>query len=402
LTKIFPIAVLKNFLTISLLTLTMSACKESSESKPEPVIDNPPQLANHVPTITATNKNTLLGSAITLSLNNPLEKGLIFYENFDSQPDWATLGRDTVGDLPTNWDAGRTDENWHPNDGDLTSMPSMLISGNNSEQVYGATGKSFITYLESYNDTSNNGYTSDGIITKVIPDSNEVYLEFKIKFQPGFAADFERGGIKVARISHWDGPDSGTGKRYSYFKGGNNAPMYIFDWGQSDYGVRQHHAFRCDNQLTNYYCIAPEIPDSPRQIVTGEMSANYSTHVEREAPSIPDLVNGGLLNYIDTYYHSQVWGDIWHTVGIHVKLNSAAGVTDGVYQYWLDGRRLMSLVNVPWIGTGGDMNAKWNSVSFGGNDRFHFNEDDTAPYSARERWYAFDDIKIYDRLPEGL
>lgn len=335
-----------------------------------------------------------------LYVNNPLAAGLIFSENFDAQPDWTTTGRNMLGELPTNWDAGRTDENWHPADGDTGAQPSMQINGNNLNQVYGDSGKAFITHSESYNDLSNNGFTSDGFITKDIPSSREVYLRFKVKFQPGWSSNVEGGQIKMVRIVHWDGADSGTGERNKFFNSGNNAPVYIYDWSQNDYGVRHFHAFRCDNQEANYYCTSPGILDAPRQITSGDMSANYSTDVEIENPSIPDLVNGGVLDYTSTNYHDQVWGDTWHTVGIHVKLNSSAGVQDGIFQYWLDGEKMVSMLKVPWIGEGGDINATWNSLSFGGNDKYHFKEDGLL--SERERWYAIDDIEVYNILPEGL
>lgn len=334
--------------------------------------------------------------------DNKSEDGLVFSENFNNQKDWQTSGRNNLGTLPENWDAGRTDENWHPDDGDIGSMPSMLINGNNKEQVYGETGKSLITYSESFNDTSNNGFTSDGFITKDIAPSDEVYLEFKVKFQNGWAEDNELGYIKLARIVSWDGELAGTGERHKYFNSGNNAPMYIFDWSQNTYGARHLHAFRCDAQETNYFCDNPSILDAPRQINSGGMSANFNADVEREQPSIPDLVNGGFLNYTDMHYHNQVWGDIWHTIGIHVKLNSDLGIQDGVFQFWLDGQKIVSMKQIAWIGLGGSMSAKWNSVSFGGNDSYHFNTDDKAPYSDRERWYAFDDIKVYNKLPNGL
>jgi hypothetical protein len=335
-----------------------------------------------------------------LYVNNPLSNGLIFSENFDSQSDWTTSGRKTLDELPTNWDAGRTDENWHPADGDVGTQPSMQINGNDLDKVFGDSGTAFITHSESYNDLSNNGFTSDGFITKDVPDSDEIYLRFKVKFQEGWAANADKGQIKMVRIVHWDGPDSGTGERSKFFSSGNNAPIYIYDWSQNDYGVRHFHAFRCDNQETNYYCNSPNILDPPRQIASGDMSANYSTEVARETPEIPDLINGGVLDYVSSNYHNQVWGDTWHTVGIHVKLNSAAGVQDGIYQYWLDGQKIVSMLKIPWIGTDGDINAKWNSVSFGGNDRYHFKED--GEFLDRERWYAIDDIEVYNMLPDGL
>ena len=54
---------------------------------------------------------------------------------------------------------------------------------------------------------------------------------------------------------------------------------------------------------------------------------------------------------------------------------------------------------IPWIGEGGDINAKWNSLGIGGNDYYKFNLDDSSPLSERERWFAIDDFLVLDGVP---
>ena len=323
-----------------------------------------------------------------------MAQAVVFEENFDSQPDWQTSGENSLGNLPNNWNAGRTDENWHPAS-IPGAQPSMKISGGDPDKVFGSSGKAFITYSESYNDTSNNGFTSDGFLTKDIPPTDKLYVEFKLKFQPGFASDSEGGQIKLFRALHWDG-----GERHKFFTNGNSAPIYLFDWAQNSYGLRQFHAFRCDDQENNYYCVNPSISGAPRNIITGDMSANFIEDLSGLPNTILDLVNGGTIPTSGKVHHNQVYGSIWHTMAFYLQLNSSPGVKDGILKVWIDGNIITDMTSIPWIGNNGDINAKWNSVSFGGNDRYHFQDSSSSSWAAnKERWYAIDEITIMDDLP---
>jgi len=332
--------------------------------------------------------------SLVLFTHSAIAQVLLFEDNFDTQADWQTQDENNMGSIPTGWDTGRTDENWHPSN-TPGSSPSMLISGDNPEQVYGGTGKAFITYSESFNDLSNNGYTSDGFITKDIPPTDELYVQFQIKFQPGFAADTEGGSIKVFRVLSWDGVEP----RHRFFSSGNSAPIYVFDWSQNSYGVRQFHAFRCDDQSNNYYCTNPTISGAPRSIVTGDMSANFVEDIDQFPNTIPDLVNGGTIPTSGTITHNQVYGSIWHKMAFYLRMNTAPGVKDGILRAWIDDQPITDINGIAWIGTNGSMSSQWNSISFGGNDRYHFNTDSAAPIADRERWYAIDEIKVFDSIP---
>jgi len=324
----------------------------------------------------------------------PLHAALLFSDNFDEHNDWQTTGRTEVGPLPSGWDSGRTNENWHPSDGQEGTRPAMAINGNDSSQVYGEKGKAFISYSESFNDTSNNGFTSDAQLTKDIPATNELYVKFQLKFQPGWAADQERGHIKIFRAAHWDGGDT---ERYKFFTSGASAPIYLYTWAQSDYGARHLHGFRCDPQLSNYYCVKPTILNPPRGIASGDMSANYTDTIAYLKPSIVDMLSGGNVPPSGVVYHNQVFGDSWHTMEYYLKLNSAEGVADGVFRHWIDGELIIDMDKIAWIGDGGNMNAKWNTISIGGNDRYHFNL--TGEPKDRERWYSIDNLEVHDSIP---
>lgn len=322
---------------------------------------------------------------------------ILFEENFDGYPDWAPISNSNVGALPGNWDYGYNDESWHPSAGYVGANPSMQINGNNPEQVYGGAGKAFISYSES-DPNAVNGYSSDGFLTKDITPSNEVYVKFMLKFQPGYAANNETGTFKMFRVISWDGVDP----RSRFFSSGNSAPMYLFNWKQDIYGVRNKSGFRCDDQRTNYYCTDPVIRGAPRAINTGDMSANFTSDISSLSPQLPNLVEGGVLPSSGLAYHNQLYGDIWHKMEFYIKLNSSLGAQDGQLRIWIDGRMILNMREIAWIGNGGDMNAKWNAIQIGGNDDFHFNDNSSAPIADRERWYSLDEILVLDRLPSSL
>jgi hypothetical protein len=327
---------------------------------------------------------------------------VVFEENFNDLTDWYAFSKTDIGPLPGGWDFGRSNEFWHPDFGDANSQPSILINGNDASMVYGGIGKSFISYSES---VFADAFSSDGFLTKDFTPSNQIYVEFRLKFQPGFADNADRGIVKIFRVLHFDGGNSDD--RIDFFSDGKSAPIYLYEWNQNDYGVRHLHAFRCDEQLTTYFCTVPEVLNPPRRIARGDMSMNYTSDFTAaninlpDIPQIRDLENGGFLPSEGTVFHNQVFGDEWHKLGFFVKLNSAPGVQDGVLQHWFDNQLILNMTTVPWIGTGGSMDAKWNGFSIGGNDYTKFNLDPNADISLRERWYAIDNILVLDLPPNA-
>lgn len=158
------------------------------------------------------------------------------------------------------------------------------------------------------------------------------------------------------RILCWDGVQP----RSKFFSDGNSAPIYLFDWSKSDYGVRQKYAFRCDDQATSYFCTSPRITNAPQSINSGDMSANFTSHIANLFPELPDLINGGNLPSSGIVWHDQVYGDIWHTMAFYLKLNSSPSVNDGVLKFWLDGESIIDMNEIAWIGDNGSMSAQWN------------------------------------------
>ncbi len=324
---------------------------------------------------------------------------VLYQQNFDDLTDWQTQGRSTLGSLPGDFDEGITAELWHPSEVP-NSMPSIYISGENPNQVYGEKGKALILTYESIGGLTNSGsWPSDGVLIKDISPSNEVYVRFRIKFQKDFLTNAdENGGLaKIFRIASFDGTVGGK----TFGKSGSHSPVYFFDWGGSlQWGARHIHAFRCDDQAITYYCNKPEIQDAPRTVSRGSISANFTSNIVSLGAKLPDLLNGGILPDTGSIEHNQVYGDVWHTVEYFVKLNSSPNAVDGEFKFWLDEQPLIDMKMIPWIGSNGSMGAKWNRVLFGGNGIFDFNTNSDAPVTARERWVAIDDIIVLDGLPK--
>lgn len=345
-----------------------------------------------MPQLTLYSKCTkLLIPIFLLSLPFRLSAEVLFLEDFDATPDWSSQASQDVGPLPSGWDFGYTGETWHPSN-TAGSEPSIKITGNNAEQVYGGSGKAFIA---SYESTESGNYTSDGFLSKDIPGSTEVYVKFNLKFQPGFATDDADGSIKLLRILSYDG----VGSRSQFFGDGNSAPIYLFDWAANSYGARHKHAFRCDDQENNYFCVNPEIIGAPASVKRGDMSTNFTSHLDELTPLIPDLVNGGFLPYEGIVFHNNVYSSVWHEMEFYLKQNSAPGALDGVLRVWLDGQPIIDMKQIPWIGNNGNMSATWNNVSFGGNGKYHWDTSSGGFSPSRERWVAFDNIVVLNELP---
>lgn len=322
---------------------------------------------------------------------------VLFEENFNDPAlkGWRTQGGGSFGPLPGDFDFGYTEkDSWHP--GSIPGSQAALYI-DSAPTRFGGSGNALISTFES----TGSGYVSDGFLWKDITPSNEVYVSFRVKLEPDFGrfnSSDVSGSIKLFRVLSWDG----VNPRASFFAGGNSAPIYLFNWQQSSFGVRHKHAFRCDPQNIddNYFCRNGAIGNPPQSVNNGDMSANFTTHVASLMPEIPDLVNGGLIPYTSTpnVWHAQVYGDIWHHMEFYLKLNNSPGVKNGELRVWLDGEPIIDMRQIAWIKTGGSVGSQWNAVAFGGNGDYHWDDSSTfAPH--RERWIAIDEILVLDALP---
>ena len=95
--------------------------------------------------------------------------------------------------------------------------------------VYGGTGKAFVSWSESNAPVDDNGFESDGILSKDVTPVSNIYVRFDLKFQPGWAggSGTDGGLAKLFRITSWDGPLEGTGERYYFGNNGNSISTKI-------------------------------------------------------------------------------------------------------------------------------------------------------------------------------
>jgi hypothetical protein len=306
------------------------------------------------------------------ALSVDLHAAIIFENNFDGQADWqphpgtndtspagstSACGQgNCTGQVPTGWSFFRsTGLWWGP-----TYQDTIRVNGDN---YHGASGKAFTEWNESNTGASGDGWGSDGILVKTFPDEPEVYVQFRIKMQPGWKWASGSPQIKLFRVLHYDGGDA-----FTFFSGGNGAPIYVYDVKNSDtYGWRHVPSFRCDPQATDYMC-----PNNP----------NGSGH-DSNFPGTPSFTSNGQL------------GDgQWHRYDFYVKMNTYGGSnnwnSDGIIKAWQDGVLLENITNNKWINSGTNNTIGWNYVGIGGNAYNNYN--DASLHS--EQWYAIDDVVI--------
>lgn len=309
---------------------------------------------------------------LLLLISGTAQATVIFEDNFNNQPDWHPTSKlytcysGTCPDgIPVGWTYWRNDEMWTPY-GTTPTVGSETTIRISSDNYYGASGKSFTVWNESNNGYSGDGWGADGILAKRITDRNEIYVQIKLKFQPGFELIWNpitdtSAMQKIFRAYHFDG----SGSPFLFGDVGNAGPGYFWDTVNNKYGNEFSTSMRCDPQATQYFC------------------------------------PGNTVGYQD-YFGSPPWGTSpgsgnWHTLAWHLKLNTSIGVQDGVVEFWMDGVQQLSKTNMDWIRTGGDINAGWNVIAIGGNAFNNYAGITNTTYAAgAEQWYAIDDVVISD------
>ena len=354
---------------------------------------------------------------------------LLFSENFDDQPDWHSglevndlnglnpvivrgetpdgadteQFRDQGHTLPDGWDSARQFPLWAESYGDTGFPENVEILASNADKARGGTGKSLVIYRQSAGGTSYN-WPSDGQLDKKLATpTDEVFVRFWMRFSDNWTPiDTVASGItKIFRVSSVDE----GGSPFSAFSNGDSAPIFV--WGyqhNTNTGVRHLYTFRADPQESNYSMHSPSLPNVP----TTSGSHNYVGHirdldgdgVEENPVTLTSLTTGNPVGADGgTVLHDEIWGGgIWRKMEFYLKMNSAPGALDGVTKVWMDDQLIFSNTTVPWQGNDSPGGRKWTHVGFGGNSNFH--EYDASV--KRTEWRAFDDIKIYNGLPEDM
>jgi hypothetical protein len=348
--------------------------------------------------------------------------GVIFSENFDSQPDWHSglainntgaypvngAGPDQIQyydthTIPQNWRAIAQNPEWAPSKGQPLKHESIEIFASNSDKARGGTGKSYVQWRESW-DNGPNSWISNAQMCKYFPEGyDELYVEFWIRFDDNWTVD-PGWTTKMFRIASWRGNDS----PFKAFSGGNLGPIMLWDGEIGGYGVRNRLSLRGGPHGDNYGFSEGDIAGLPRTLNgQGDMSLNFTGDVQGMGPGgtnpqIPDVLNGGFItsNPNITINHNQIFGPAgtWTKLAFYVKMNSAPGVADGIMTEWLNDVQIFHSAVIPWIRPSAteDENAKWNAVYIGGNSYFP----NYLQADQHEEWFAIDDIVVMSGLPE--
>lgn len=316
---------------------------------------------------------------LILCLPIAANSAVIFEDSFDAQTLWQPIPNGASNDMgsagavytcdygsdcsskppPTGWTNYKTSGLWWP----PTYKPTLEIT----DQVYrGASGKAFRFYNESNNGASGDGWGNDGMLTKLLStDQQELYVQFWIQFQGSWQYTLTDDTlIKLFRVMHFDK----TGSMYTYFSGGNSAPISIYDLKFSNtYGIRAQvdGTFRCDPQATDYMCSGLTVGDILWPGSTGKNPTSSGM-----------LADGN-----------------WHRMDFHYKMNTYSGGvwnTDGIYELSVDGTQIVTRTNINWKRNGSNESIGWNVISLGGNNHNLY----TAASNHGEQWYAMDDVVI--------
>ena len=377
----------------------------------------------------------------------------------DWAPQAKTCGKDingynagcTSSGTPVNWSYWNNTEYWNPYDPNSAvagSHPAHMISG---DPMYGlgAGNKAHISWNEGTSIGDGSGWGSDGILAKMLDHPYpEIYAQINIKMQPGFQWHWWPGfaaAIKVFRVQYYQDnsgrPPYMQNSWSQNFTNGNVGPAYIFDLSNKEdpYGFRVSNSYRCnpvnrdfvtyngktydcikDNNTasgtilptnTSYWSLvdttywAPPSGNIPVPAWTSGTTYRDSNYfcgepgaTEAQTGSHYDGASPFFANNVASSSYAATFGDGgWHTVKIHLKMDSVPGSGDGVQQLWIDGNLSVSLTNVAWRSAQGDPAAGWNFVNIGGNS---FNSyantwgntaSDTSRYNYNQ-WAAGSDI----------
>jgi hypothetical protein len=371
------------------------------------------------------------GGFRSLGVGGAIPAGLIFAENFDSQPDWNSgLPENTFGLplspsdrggwpvavtqtaeqhlIPENWSLVRQTPVWAPSRGDADRHETIVISAastaENPNRTRSGTGKSFV----SWRDSSSQQFSSDGLLMKHYPEGfDQIYVEFWVNFSNESVAtyyDTQYGGSgtglsKLFRIYHWDG----TGDPFDYYTNNINPNML---WGfDGRPAIAAGFGFR--NNISLLTRRDRGLPEDLQRFI--DSNGNYavepptsylpSSRLPYGGVAFENKRDGGLIEGTAAVDIDQMFGNEtqWTKVAFFVKMNSAPGAFDGTLIQWIDDRKSMEINTVAWVAASKNM-VKWTTFGLGGNDNFL-----KYPNELRhEEWYAIDDVVAMGSIPQEL
>ncbi|MBW4978321.1 hypothetical protein KZZ05_08540 [Marinobacter adhaerens] len=352
-----------------------------------------------------------------LPVAGSMPAGVIFQEDFDDQPDWHSgLPENNTGafpvngagpdreqrqgthTVPNNWDSVYQDPLFAPSVGEPGFHETIEILAANASKARGSAGKCFVQRRDARSEGSS--WTSDGQLLKLLGAGyDRLYVEFYISFDPNWTYAASNDQTKIFRVGSW----SGVGSEFQAFGGGEQGPLYIFDWKRDSYGVRNLFTCRGGPHGDNYILSDSELGSFPQK----SGSLNFTDHIQGQAvgggtAQLEDKLNGGFIPTSGIIEHTQIYGanSEWTKMGFYVQMNSAPGAADGQFQQWFDDKRILNVRNLMWVPSvqSGQPMPKWNFFSIGGNDYFKSYDESEK----RQEWWALDDLVVRETIPAGL
>lgn len=336
---------------------------------------------------------------------------IIFSDNFDSHSNWSPTQK-TGGQVNA---ASSSDSQELPSgggydyyciDGSSYSDKGENTLNIDSHVFMGTSGKAFIFYSEKQN---TNGWGNDGLLGIQLPGGetgyNEIFIRFYVKFQAGWRwqsnADI---GQKMLHVAHHKSSDS----KQAFFSITENKPRAFFKIYKVQNGIQGSDVLGEPtvskfNGLSN-----PNYPEGAIYFPGGSYGGDgidynsdrdtYRAALSQKYGSSADLVDPiftaiGNPQFQAANFPAGMFGDgDWHCWEFQLKMNSAAGATDGVFSFWQDGIKIYSFNDIDWIESGGGnpKDRQWNYVWLGGNNNNVY----SSASEESEQWYAIDNLVI--------
>lgn len=383
-------------------------------------------------------------SLISCLISCPTYAGVIFEDDFNIQSDFSAPSIESSHSVdgytggatttPTGWSYWRNSEKWNPDDPTYPTSGSQAALQISGSADYGLSGGNKAAIIHNEARPASDGWGADAILQKMFETTyDELWYQAKIKMQPSFLWDTTYDypsvpTIKMLRVEHYQNNNKaprflGTSS-FLNFQDGNNGPAYLFYVSnkESPYFFRANNNFRCspveydyvEYSGSVYRCILAHVSDGTNgpgnatywSLQTGlsadgltawsDLGINYYPSNYTCTPSY-DVASSVFLNDEPANDYDTTWGDDgWHTVKIHVKMNSALGAADGVLQLFIDGNLSKELTNVVWREYYAEEQGGWNSFAIGGNAINRYSGlTNLDPYeSGAEQWYAIDDVVV--------
>ena len=263
---------------------------------------------------------------------------VLFEDNFDSSPDWQS--NQTISkSVPPGEDKGWPNtykNNCQPGYCPPDKWTSYRTASSkwtddrrrdtfvlNSEGARGGSGKGVTLNVES---TGDYGTWAGGSLDLWLGEQGyqELYIRMYIQYTSewSWSDGSQHGQQKLIRISTFNEDIATTSQNPHIFSGssGINWPTWYPDW------------YYNANDAYEYAALMSSTRTAPTYITDGD----------------------------ETYSSARWPADTnWHCYEFHVKMNSAIGVADGVWEFYLDGNLKASRNNVKWKQTGANSKG-WN------------------------------------------